>query len=261
MHVYRCMSAALVRRGVLDGTTRRAGPFDVSVIRFGGGERFDWHAARRASLAVVLRGVIRKSFLQQSFAAHEGSVILAPPEEPHWDMVGRNPAAVVFVESDDGIDAVSTFRDWGALLLGIKIERELETQDDFSALALEGLALELSATARRGATPRGAAPWLREAYDLLADRFRKPPRATELAEAVGVPPSSLVREFRAHYQESPADCARRLRLDWAATRLAGSNDPLALLSVEAGFVDQSHFTRAFKRQYGTTPGRYRDAHR
>ena len=255
------MSAALVRRGVFDGMTRRAGPFDLSVIRFGGCERFDWHASERASLAVVLRGVIRKSFSRQSFAVREGSVILAPPKEPHWDLVGMKPAALVLVESENWVDDVTTFRDWGALLLGIKIERELERQDDFSTLALEGLALELSATARRGAAPRGGAPWLREAYELLADRFRKPPKAAELAAALGVPPASLVREFRAHYQESPADCARRLRLDWAATRLAGSNDPLALLSVEAGFVDQSHFTRAFKRQYGTTPGRYRSAHR
>jgi AraC family transcriptional regulator len=260
-HVYMGMSAALVRRGVLDGSTRRAGPFDLSVIRFGGGERFDWHSTSRASLAVVLRGGIRKCFKREAFDAGEGSVILVPRAERHRDVVGKDPAALVLVESEHGIDAVTTFRDWGALLLGIKIERELETQDDFSTLALEGLALELSATARRGAAPGRAAPWLREAYELLADRFRKPPRAAEIAEVVGVPPASLVREFRAHYQESPADCARRLRLDWAATRLAGSNDPLALLSIEAGFVDQSHFTRAFKRQYGTTPGRYRSAHR
>jgi len=231
------------------------------VVRFGGGERFDWHATSRASLAVVLRGAIRKSFQRLSFAAGEGSVILVPPREPHWDLIGRNPTALVLVESDNGIDSVATFKDWGAFLLGVKIERELTVDDAYSALALEGLALELSATARRSAAPGRAAPWLKEAYELLADRFRKPPRAAEIAAAVGVAPSSLVREFRAHYQESPADCARRLRLDWAAARLVGSNDPLAMLSVEAGFVDQSHFTRAFKRQYGTTPGRYRSAHR
>jgi len=27
----------------------------------------------------------------------------------------------------------------------------------------------------------------------------------------------------------------------------------------AGFADQSHLTRAFLRQFGITPGRYRDA--
>ena len=255
------MSAALVRRGVLDGRTCRAGDFDVSVVRFTGGERFDWDASSRASLAVVLRGAIRKCFRGQAFDAGEGSVVLVPPLQMHRDLVGRDPAALVVVESLGGIHAVSTYRDWRAVVLGLKIERELEAQDAHSGLALEGLALELSAAARRATMPRREAPWLQQAYEYLQKRFRRPPATSELAEAVGVSKSYLVREFRAHYQESPADCARRMRLDWAATRLAGSNDPLAFLSIEAGFVDQSHFTRAFKRQYGTTPGRYRSAHR
>jgi AraC-like DNA-binding protein len=255
------MSAALVRRGVLDGRTCRAGTFDVSVIRFGGGERFDWHATSHATVAVVLRGAIRKCFRGQSFDAGEGSVVLMPPLEVHRDLVGRDPATMALVESLGGVHSVSTFRDWGAVVLGLKIERELEAQDSHSGLVLEGLALELSAAARRAITPRREAPWLQQAYDFLQERFRRPPATAELAEALGVPQSYLVREFRARYRESPADCARRIRLDWAACRLVGSDAPLASLSIEAGFVDQSHFTRAFKRRYGTTPARYRDAHR
>jgi AraC-like DNA-binding protein len=255
------MSAALVRRGVLDGRACRAGTFDVSVVRFAGGEQLDWDAESRASVAVVLRGAIRKCFRGLSLDAGEGSVVLTPPLQVHRDLVGGDPATLVVVESLGGIHAVSTYRDWGAVVLGLGIERELDALDAHSGLALEGLALELSAAARRATSPSREAPWLQQAYEFLHDRFRKPPRAAEIAEAVGVEPEHLVREFRAHYRESPADCARRLRLDWAAARLVGSNDPLALLSHEAGFVDQSHFTRAFKRQYGTTPGRYRDAHR
>lgn len=194
----------------------------------------------------MLRGTIRKNFSRQSFDAGEGTVLLVPAEELHSDVVGKQPAALVLVESDDGFETVTTFRDWGAMVLGLKVERELTEPDDYSALALEGLALELSVAARRGAAPRGPAPWLKEAYEFLHDRFRKPP-------------ASLVREFREHYQETPADCARRL--DWAACRLVGSDAPLAMLSIEAGFADQSHFTRAFKRRYGTTPARYRSAHR
>jgi AraC-like DNA-binding protein len=255
------MSAALVRRGVLTGRTCRAGTFDVSVVRFGGGEQLDWDASPRASLAVVLRGAIRKCFRGESLDAGEGSVVLTPPLRMHRDVVAGDPATLVVVESLGGIHAVSTYKDWGAVVLGLRIERELEAQDAHSGLALEGLALELNASARRATAPQREAPWLQQAYEFLLDRFHKPPRAAEIAEAVGVEPEHLVREFRAHYRESPADCARRLRLDWAACRLVGSNDPLAMLSQEAGFVDQSHFTRAFKRQYGTTPGRYRDAHR
>ena len=107
------MSAALVRRGVLDGRTCRAGAFDVSVVRFGGGEQLDWDASPRASLAVVLRGAVRKCFRQQSFDAGEGSVVLTPPLQVHRDLVGGNPATVVLVEALGGIHAVSTYRDWG----------------------------------------------------------------------------------------------------------------------------------------------------
>jgi len=36
---------------------------------------------------------------------------------------------------------------------------------------------------------------------------------------------------------------------------------LAEIAGRAGFSDQSHFTREFKRRFGITPGRYRLAHR
>ena len=57
------------------------------------------------------------------------------------------------------------------------------------------------------------------------------------------------------------ECARRLRLQWAAQELAVDDRPLVEVAVEAGFCDQSHFTRAFGRQYGVTPARFRAMHR
>jgi AraC family transcriptional regulator len=50
---------------------------------------------------------------------------------------------------------------------------------------------------------------------------------------------------------------RRLRLDWAAGELVRSDRSLAALAVAAGFADQSHFTRFFKRHTGFTPNTYR----
>jgi AraC family transcriptional regulator len=47
-----------------------------------------------------------------------------------------------------------------------------------------------------------------------------------------------------------------LRLEWAAARLSEERS-LAQIALEAGFADQSHFTRAFRRHFGVTPGRYR----
>ena len=46
--------------------------------------------------------------------------------------------------------------------------------------------------------------------------------------------------------------ARSLRLEWAASRLALDDASLAQVALEAGFADQSHFTRAFRRHAGVT---------
>jgi AraC-like DNA-binding protein len=73
--------------------------------------------------------------------------------------------------------------------------------------------------------------------------------------------SHLARSFRLAYGDSLGGYARRLRLEWAATQLVRSEEPLAYLAAKAGFVDQSHFTRAFRCEFGLTPGRYRSAHR
>src|SRR5256885_155059 len=73
----------------------------------------------------------------------------------------------------------------------------------------------------------------------------------------GAHPASLARAFRAHYGLSVGEYGRRLRLAGAAAELAGSETPLAEIAANAGFADQSHFTRVFRRHVGTTPARYR----
>jgi AraC-like DNA-binding protein len=50
---------------------------------------------------------------------------------------------------------------------------------------------------------------------------------------------------------------RRLRLEHAKNALATSERAIADIALEAGFYDQSHFTAAFRRQFGMTPAEYR----
>jgi AraC family transcriptional regulator len=146
-------------------------------------------------------------------------------------------------------------------LLAARAARELAVPDAFTPLALEGLALELLAVVGRGPLDPRPPSWLLNAHELLQERFRDPPNAAEIAAQVDVHPSHLARSFRLHYGDSLGGHARRLRLEWAAGRLDRTDISLACIAAEAGFVDQSHFTRAFKRHFGVTPARYRNAHR
>jgi AraC family transcriptional regulator len=50
---------------------------------------------------------------------------------------------------------------------------------------------------------------------------------------------------------------RKLRLDHAAHALSAGTDSIADIALQAGFFDQSHFSRTFKLHYGLTPRDYR----
>lgn len=248
--------------GTASRRSRRAGAFDVTEVRFSGGERLRWHAHPRACVAVVVSGAVRKRFAGSCADAREATLVAMPAEEPHEDVFGADGAAIVVVEPEaDVVGAVRSLQDWHALTLAHRIASELTVDDAFSPLALEGLALELTAAAGRGAAGARPERWLQHAYELLHERFRELPSASEIAACVGVHPSHLARRFRACYGESLGGCVRRLRLDWAASQLVQSDVSIACLAVGAGFVDQSHFTRAFRARFGITPARYRAAHR
>jgi AraC family transcriptional regulator len=130
-------------------------------------------------------------------------------------------------------------------------------------LAAEGLALELLAAATREAitdsSQRPTPRWLTSAEELLRTRTDECIRLSDLAAVVGVHPIHLARTFRARHGVSVGEYGRRVRIEWAAAEIARGEASLAAVATEAGFADQSHFTRLFKRYVGTTPARFRAA--
>jgi AraC family transcriptional regulator len=236
-----------------------AGGFHVSDVSFAPGRRLPRHSHPHGCIAVVVKGAVDKAFARLSGTATEGTVITMPPAEPHVDAFGRAGARLVVVESPAD-DEVALGRDWTSLLIATKIARELEAPDPFTPLAVEGLALELAAAARR-LTLTGAPPWLRSAREIALERALEPVSVVEIAAELEVDPRLLARGFHEHYGASIGEHVRNARLDWAATRLVQTDAPLATLALEAGFADQSHFTRSFKRRTGLPPGKYRRAHK
>jgi AraC family transcriptional regulator len=50
---------------------------------------------------------------------------------------------------------------------------------------------------------------------------------------------------------------RHVRIEFARRELEASAAPLGDIAAAAGFCDQSHFSRLFKRYTGQTPAEYR----
>lgn len=82
--------------------------------------------------------------------------------------------------------------------------------------------------------------------------------ASTLERIAGTDRFTIARHFRRAFGTSP-DRYRTLRRLALARTAIESGLPLAQVAAEAGFADQSHMTRQFKRTYGLTPAHWANA--
>jgi AraC family transcriptional regulator len=216
-------------------------------------------------LALVLEGGMEKAFARRTMSFDGDSALTMPAGARHGARFGSRGARILIVKPTEKVPAclgkLVELSGRGLGWLACRLAAELRASDTAAPLAAEGLVLQLLAAATREIwveRPCGRAPtWFTAAEELLRARRGDCVRLGELAEEVGVHPAHLAREFRARHGVSVGEYGRRLRLAWAATEIASGDRPLAEIATEAGFADQSHFTRLFKRHVGTTPARYR----
>jgi AraC family transcriptional regulator len=89
--------------------------------------------------------------------------------------------------------------------------------------------------------------------------FLEPVSVQRLAARARVHPDHLGRSFKRYYGSSLHDFSRRLRVQWSCwAMLEDPHRRLGDIAVDAGFTDQSHFTRDFRRLRGFSPGGFRD---
>jgi AraC-like DNA-binding protein len=77
----------------------------------------------------------------------------------------------------------------------------------------------------------------------------------EIADLAQLSVFQLVRAFRRESETTPYRLIVDLRIEHA-TALLARGDSIADAAYCAGFADQSHFTRHFRRRTGFTPKRY-----
>jgi AraC family transcriptional regulator len=241
----------------------------LSELRFPAGYVQSAYEPQRPYVAVVLEGGMVKSFRAKTLDFGRESALTMPAGLWHRTRFGSVASTVVIIGPSSestpprgGFRRLVELRGRGLNWLAWKLAGELRASDAAAPIAAEGFALEILAAATRetaidrrvGRPPR----WLGSAEELLRARIGDPVGLSELATAVGVNAGHLARVFRAHYGISVGEYGRRLRLDWAASEIASDDRSIAEIATAAGFADQSHFTRRFRRHVGTTPARFRE---
>ena len=83
----------------------------------------------------------------------------------------------------------------------------------------------------------------------------------QLAAHVPTSPSTLHRQFQRIMGITPGDYLTTIRLNAARQLLETTDRLITDIAQSVGFYDHSHFTKAFKKARGLTPGEYRRLHR
>lgn len=114
----------------------------------------------------------------------------------------------------------------------------------------------------RTAAVGGLAPWqLRRAKEMFLAEMSERLPLDRVAAACKLSASHLGKAFNASTGVPPHQWRMKARIERARVLLTESTTSLADVAGACGFADQSHFSRAFMRVVGTSPGAWRRENR
>ncbi len=257
----------------LGDVVRRETVADVVLTetRYSPRQRLPLHSHERAYMCLVRRGGYTEHFAAHTREVGPSTLACHPPNERHaqqfHDAEVRSFNLEFSPTSSDRWGKVSAvlrqpaeYRGGPVIHLAERLYREFSRPDPFSHLAIEGLTLELLAEVGRlgeCVTARRPPLWLNHVREALNSRFDESPTLVELGRLVGIHPVHLAITFRRHIGCTIGEYLRNCRVEYARRRLSNSDTSLATIALEAGFADQSHFNRVFRRLTGFTPAQYR----
>jgi AraC-like DNA-binding protein len=101
---------------------------------------------------------------------------------------------------------------------------------------------------------------MHEVKELLRSRLANPPTLAEVATAVGTNDFTLKRNFKAVFGQPVYAHLLAIRLTHACQLLKDSRQSIKEVAAAVGYAYANHFTTAFRRTYGLSPGQYRRGH-
>ncbi len=231
---------------------------------------YPMHTHESWTLLIVDDGMVRYDLHRREHGALGRAVTLLPPRVPHNGRAATTAGfskRVVYLDQSHLPDGL-VGRSVGQPVLADPLLRqrirqlhdvlgrpgaEFEAENRLAFIA-ERLRWHLSGDGDPGASRSGAgmAGGLR---DLIDARFREKMTLRDAADVLHAHPAHLVRAFGREFGISPHQYLTSRRVDLARGLLLDGMSP-SLAAATAGFCDQSHLSRSFRRLLGATPGTF-----
>lgn len=246
-----------------------ANDLQLVVNRYAVGSRVPIHSHESPFVALILAGSFHETLGTRDEEVKSPSVLFHPAGEPHCEQHGDREVRILTVQftpqflrraEHRALVPVSPIRISSTELasVGRRVYLEALHDDVLAEMAVEAYVLEFLVTLQRLTRETSAVPrWLRRVRDRLNDCIAEPPSLWRMATDEGVHPGHLSRAFRSHFRCTITEYVRRNRIARAEDYLATTQLTLAEIAAQVGYSDQSHFSSAFKREKGTSPGAYR----
>lgn len=229
------------------------------------------HSHELAFFTLILNGHYSEHYAGKQLVYSPLTVLWRHSNLSHRDKIEQNGSRFFFVEiKKTYLDRLleyekipeHLFEQNGNLVwLASRLRAEVRDGQTCSPLVAEGITLEmLGNLARKNNLGEKRPPkWLIRVVDKLKAEFTENLSTEELAAEAAVHPVHLAAVFRRFHRETIGDYVQKLRINYASKLLLDKEIPLCEIAYSAGFSDQSHFTRIFKRHLGITPGAFRNS--
>jgi AraC family transcriptional regulator len=249
---------------------RSIGPFTLRENLYASGTVLPKHSHPHAYITFVIEGAFRERYAGRSIVCRTGMIRYLPAGEIHENEiqarsrclhVSSDPASFEQLRQQPSVPTrPAEMSGLTTTWLANRLYAEFSRHDTASAMAIEGLVLEILAEIARSEavdTSRLAPSWLKQATEIVESRFLERLSLTEIASEVGVHYVHLSRQFHKYNRCTVGELIRRRRVQYASHLLAHSRTPLAEIALTCGFSDQSHLSFLFKRYMGLSPSKFR----
>lgn len=243
---------------------------------------YDVHTHETACFALITEGAIRIRMRGTEFVARQGDLYAIDADEPHagWPVDERGwRQRTIYVDTtylrslldDQGASRFSTLngpiiRDpiLASMFQGVhrcsEVKRtSLERDEQYVSFTARLFERYIRAPVAPTEHEHGREPRaIRLALEFLDHHLDQNIHLEDIARAAGLPPFRLFRSFERHIGMTPHAYQRQARIR-SSIGLIRLGHPLSEVAATAGFSDQAHLTRCFRKTMGVTPGAYRKA--
>lgn len=230
------------------------------------------HAHQSPLFCFVVDGGYTETYGKKTRICKPSTMLFHAPDETHAEYFNNTGGRSFIVEMDSRwwkqireqskvIDTSVDFEGGMLSFLSASLYKEFQDMSASSSMIIEGLMLTIIGEISKRATKtdvRKSPKWLDHTKELLNARFVEALSLADIAHHVGVHPVHLAQAFHKHFNCTIGEYVRGLRIELARRQLETTDIPLCQIALTAGFADQSHFTRTFKRYTGVPPSQYRD---